>query len=1274
MSQQERRFITIPSLIFVLVPCFGQQINHTLGSTLFFESKAGYVSMTRDAKAYFLRDHVVYKIRDLNFHMEFLGASRHIDPRGEEPQATLVNYLVGNREQDWSTNLPTYKALAYHGVYPGIDVRFGFSGSHLKSEFVVAPGGDPSLVRVRYSGLGSPHIEENGDLKFLSERGEFREALPAVYQMDGARHIDVPAKYKIWDDGGIGFELGAFDETLPLIIDPLVVYSSYFGVHGDTSATGVAVDSNGNAYVTGWTDSMDLPVAGPLQGFNAGNVDAFVMKLNSAGNTLLYATYIGGTGDDRAYGIAVDSGGNAYITGTTTSTNFPTKAPLQSGLSGSRDAFVLKLNAAGNGLTFSTFLGGAGSETGYGIALDTQANAYVTGDTTSSNFPTRTPFQASLNGAQDAFVTKISSAGALVYSTYLGGTASEHGAAIAVDAAGDAYVTGGTFSTNFPTLSAFQAANAGGQDAFVTKLAPGGNSLIYSSYLGGSGGALGSVEWGAGIALDAQGRATVVGATSSSNFPVVAPFQPAPGGGLVSAFIAQFTLPGTGLRFSTYFGGSTADYGQAIAIDLAGNVYVTGFTGSLDIPIVASAQATAGGGYDAFALIVSPTWSLLFSTYYGGSGSDSGNAIAVDPSGNVVVAGQTTSANFPITGGIQSVMLGSIEAFVVKLHPGLAQPDFSLSMSPNPATVAAGGTGSYTVTSAGVNGFSGSVSLAVSGLPSGVTGSFNPVSIAGSGSSTLTITATSGATVGSSTTTVTGTSGNLTHNTSATLNVTAGTSAVATFVKQDTTTQGSWKGVYGGDGYIVIGDQTSNPSYVTPVASGQSQVSWTNSTNDVRALQKASNPADRIAGVWYSFTSFSVDLNNTDTNTHQVAVYCVDWDRLGRNQKVDILDANGNVLNTQSLTSFGNGVYLVWTVSGHVKIRVTLVSGGNAVMTGIFFGTNVASSGTASFVKLDTTTQGSWKGVYGGDGYIVIGDQTSNPSYVTPVASGQSQVSWTNSTNDVRALQKASNPADRIAGVWYSFTSFSVDLNNTDTNPHQVAVYCVDWDRLGRNQKVDILDANGNVLNTQSLTSFGNGVYLVWTVSGHVKIRVSLVSGGNAVMTGIFFGTNVTASGTASFVKLDTTTQGSWKGVYGASGYVVVGDQTSNPSYVTPVASGQSQVSWTNSTNDVRALQKASNPADRIAGVWFSSTSFSVDLNNTGSGTHEIAVYCVDWDRLGRSQKVDILDNSGNVLNSQSLANFGNGVYLVWNVTGHVKLRVTLVSGGNGVLTGLFFH
>jgi hypothetical protein len=379
----------------------------------------------------------------------------------------------------------------------------------------------------------------------------------------------------------------------------------------------------------------------------------------------------------------------------------------------------------------------------------------------------------------------------------------------------------------------------------------------------------------------------------------------------------------------------------------------------------------------------------------------------------------------------------------------------------------------------------------------------------------------------------------------------------------------------------------------------------------------------------------------------------------------------------------------VWSIQGHVVIRITPMSGQNAVVSGLFFGPAAGiapppppSTSTATFVKLDTSTQGNWRSAYGADGYTVIGDQAVNPSYANPAPAGQQLWVYTSSTTEVRAPQKGSNPADRVAAVWFSWNTFTVDLNFSDQAVHQVALYFLDWDRTDRRQTVDILDGDGNLLNSQVLTSsFNGGAYLVWNLSGKIRIRVSLIAGLNSVISGLYFGTASgppppppVTSGTATFVRADTTTKGSWHGVYGLDGYTIVGDQSLNPGYVTPVPASNQSYTYVASTSDVRAPQKAANPADRVAGVWFNWGTFTVDLNFTDQAQHQLAIYCLDWDTNFRSQTVDVLDSNNNLLNSQSISSFNGGVYLVWNVSGHVKLRFTLNGGLNPVVSGLFFR
>lgn len=781
------RFLTLAFGVLALArpPCFaqfpaGRPLIDSAANPLFFEGppqregREPFVAVTPEARAYFLPGRVVFRIHHVGFELRFLNCAREIEPEGEDPQPTRVNYLIGNRPELWWTDRPTFRTLVYKQIYPGIDVRFRFSGLRVKSEFVIAPGADARLIRLRYSGLGSPHLDRQGSLRFASERGEFREEFPSAFQWKQGGALPTPAAFTIHPDGSVGLEVGAFDRTLPLTIDPVVSYSTYVGEHGDSAATSLAAAPNGEVYVAGWTDSLDLPVQNALQQATGGGVDVFVFKLNAAGNAVVYATYIGGSGDDRAYGIALDGSGEAYLAGSTTSPNFPALSAVQGGIRGARDAFVLKLNSAGNGLVFSTYLGGTGADSGNGIAVDTQGNAYVAGDTTSLDFPTLSPFQPNNNGRQNGFVTKLSSSGTLLYSTYLGGAGDDRATAVAVDQAGSAYVTGGTLSTNFPVVNALQTVNHGGQDVFVAKLGASGTNLLYSTYLGGSGGGVGAPECGFGIAVDSEGHAFVTGSTASADFPTAGAFQALAGGGTTNAFVSKLNASGTALLYSTYVGGSTMDYGQSIAVDSAGNANVAGYTASPDFPLVTPLQSRLAGVYDAFILQLSPSGGALnFATYYGGSGLDAANGIALDGWGNVYVAGQTLSLDFPVSGGIQATMRGSMEAFVLKLNWNGSQPDFSMSVVPATSNVPAGGSASYTVSVTGTNGFASAVNFSVSGLPAGASATFNPPSLTGSGTTLLSIDTTPGVVVGAATFVVTGVSGALTHNTMASLNVTA---------------------------------------------------------------------------------------------------------------------------------------------------------------------------------------------------------------------------------------------------------------------------------------------------------------------------------------------------------------------------------------------------------------------------------------------------------------------------------------------------------------------
>jgi hypothetical protein len=503
--------------------------------------------------------------------------------------------------------------------------------------------------------------------------GEVVLGKPLVYQRskgETERHL-IAGSYTVNGRHEVGFEVASYDKSKALIIDPVLRYSTYLGGSSYDVGTGIAADAKGNAYVTGNTYSTDFPTENPLAGTLASNDDVFVTKLNGAGNELVYSTYLGGNGYDAGYGIAVDAAGNAYVTGSTTSTNFPTANPFQSTFGGDNDAFVTKLNAAGNALTYSTYLGGSNADAGSGIAVDTGGDAYVTGYTYSTNFPTANPYQATLGGVENAFVTKLNTEGSgLVYSTYLGGSSYDVGNGIAADANGNAYVTGYTYSTDFPTVNPYQAALAGVYDAFVTKLDGVGNAAFYSTYLGGSNG-----DGGVGIAVDTGGNAYVTGYTYSTNFPTKNPFQSALGG-VDDAFVTKLNAAGNALTYSTYLGGSSNDAGYGIAVDSGGNAYVTGFTYSTNFPTANPYQATFGGVEDAFVTKLNAAGSALtYSTYLGGSNYDAGRGIAVS-AGNAYVTGNTYSTDFPTKDPFQVSYGGSEDAFVAKIFFPAALGDF----------------------------------------------------------------------------------------------------------------------------------------------------------------------------------------------------------------------------------------------------------------------------------------------------------------------------------------------------------------------------------------------------------------------------------------------------------------------------------------------------------------------------------------------------------------------------------------------------------------------
>jgi hypothetical protein len=562
----------------------------------------------------------------------------------------------------------------------------------------------------------------------MTRFGEVKLAELRVYQGDreiGGRFVERP--------GGWGIEVGLYDPTQLLVIDPLV-YSTYIGGSDWDESYAIAVDGSGNAYVTGVSDSPNYDVTpGAFQTTNGGLADVFVTKLNAAGTALVYSTYIGGSGYDEGYAIAVDGSGNAYVTGLTTSTDYDvTPGAFQTTSGGGVDVFVTKLNATGTALVYSTYIGGSRDEVGFGIAVDGSGNAYVTGVTDSPNYDvTPGAFQTTNGGLADVFVTKLNAAGTdLVYSTYIGGSGNDRGYAIAVDGSGNAYVTGWTGSTDYDvTPGAFQATNGGGWDVFVTKLNAAGTDLVYSTYIGGSGD-----EVGYGIAVDGSGNAYVTGWTGSTDYDVTpGAFQTTNGGGW-DVFVTKLNAAGTDLVYSTYIGGSGGEVGFGIAVDGSGNAYVTGYTNSPDYDVTPGAfQTTNGGLADVFVTKLNAAGTdLVYSTYIGGSGDDYGTAIAVDGSGNAYVTGWTGSTDYEVTpGAFQTTNGGGLDVFVTKVcHPTI----ITLTSAPgtNNQTVCVD-----TAITPITYSTTGATGATFSGLPTGVTGTFSGGNITISGTPTV---------------------------------------------------------------------------------------------------------------------------------------------------------------------------------------------------------------------------------------------------------------------------------------------------------------------------------------------------------------------------------------------------------------------------------------------------------------------------------------------------------------------------------------------------------
>jgi len=631
--------------------------------------------------------------------MRLRGADPGTHPDGADVLPGSANYFIGGDPSKWKTGIPTYARVRLPRVYPGIDLVYYGNQSQLEYDFVVAPDANPKSIRLSFAGARKLALTADGNLAVVARHGQIVFNKPVVYQENTGQRQPVEGRFALLANRTVGFSLGRYDHALPLVIDPVLSYSTYLSGSADNEANAIAVDNAGNAYVTGYTTSSDFPVVpGAMQPVNpAGDLGAaFVTKLNPTGTALLYSTFLGGSSETQALAIAVDSSGDAFIAGGTSAADFPTTlGAFQTNYGGNGNAFIAELDPTGSALIYSTYLGGSSGDTALGIAVDASGSAYVAGSTGSSDFPvTAGAFQTTNHAlyTTDAFVTRLNPAGsALLYSTYLGGSDNPNygpgdGAnAIAIDALGNAYVAGNAWSDDFPvTPAAFQSKNRSpyGFNGFVSKLNPSGSSLVYSTYLGGSGTGFSLLgDQPNGIAVDSEGDAYVAGWTGSSNYPVTAgAFQSqnnASALGTINAFVTKLNATGSGLVYSTYLGGSGrgsldccpgyGDGANAVVVDGEGNAYVAGSAGSTNFPVTTGTFQPKSSGWASFLTKLNPAGSaLLYSTYLAGTGlprylpqtsqtyglvSEHVSGLAVDIAGNAYFAGTTAYNNFPITPG-----------------------------------------------------------------------------------------------------------------------------------------------------------------------------------------------------------------------------------------------------------------------------------------------------------------------------------------------------------------------------------------------------------------------------------------------------------------------------------------------------------------------------------------------------------------------------------------------------------------------------------------------
>jgi len=626
----------------------------------------------------------VLRSEHLVFGVKFIGSNPRSEVYGVSEKDFYHNYFLGNDPTQWKTSVPNYDTIVYHELYPGIDMKYYGKPDGIEYTFTVAPGSDPSAIKLRYEGVESVRIDKDGRLLLSTVWGTLEETIPAVYQVTNGKRVDVGASYRIEDDGSIGFRVDSdYKSDAILVIDPELTFSSYLGGTGAQYPSDIKEDSQGNIVIMGHTRSVDFPITvGAYQETFAGGVfDVFITKVSRLTNQIIYSTFLGGSGRDEEPKMDFGPQEDVYITGRTYSDDFPLVNPLQATLNGTDDSYVLKMNPTCDQLLYSTFLGGSKEEDWSRIAVDTAGYICVSGITTSSDFPTVNPYSSELNGGQfDGFVTKYYPAGdAMVYSTYIGGRQDEELECMGVTKDGEVVVAGLTHSDDYPMVNSLYPCLINPDaliDAIITKFSSDGSYLIFSTYISGT-----QDEWFEDLVLDDDGNIYVVGGMETTDFEIVNSFQPdhcpiAPETKGSDMFVAGVSAAGDEVLFAGFLCGSYDDYGTSIDLGPDGSIYVTGVAESNDFTLASPIDATFDGESDMVLARISPDGTqLIYSTYFGGSDDDYKPHVGAGNDDCVHITGSTYSDDIPMVNAFQPYSLANYDLFLATICGGCCMGD-----------------------------------------------------------------------------------------------------------------------------------------------------------------------------------------------------------------------------------------------------------------------------------------------------------------------------------------------------------------------------------------------------------------------------------------------------------------------------------------------------------------------------------------------------------------------------------------------------------------------